>query len=506
VSRLARELDVVVESLVNGDETDASELTAIEAELERGREQLEELRAQRTRLDAGDQTGRLIDRIDGLLVSAESEGLDDQDLLVLDAQRLSVGQVHAGIRTRADEIRHQPLPDELRSLDRAVSAMQRRVASLGILVARVGDFVRQRELVAEAEREVTTAIERVETSGQRNEAFASDNQRLGQLEEKIDRLTGELSDIYTDLGLEGRSVEDARADLDAALAALDVADETALPAAEREARASVDTATAALQEAGEKAAALRRTVAVTQATLDGVAAALAADRHWSWLFPTRVEGTASDATAWLERFADGRTKLLRLEERIDAAERLLEGFPTVAHAALAADTALIGDTERARAVAEVLGEELRVSLDRPAIRRALFDDAAIVGVDPVAGELTLEGPDGRSTRPFESYSTGEQAFAFTQARIRELVPPTAPNRLLVLDEFGAFVSVDRLPMLTEFLTQETLGAICDQVLVILPLQVDYASDLEFTTGSLADRYRDRAGQVEKRGYLTAPLP
>jgi hypothetical protein len=214
-----------------------------------------------------------------------------------------------------------------------------------------------------------------------------------------------------------------------------------------------------------------------------------------------VAGTANG----LARFAAGRARLLALDKRLDDADRLLASFRAVANAALSTEDALVGSTSRVRAVRTVLGNELRGFLDTPAIRDALFDGAEIVDVDPVEAHLTLETADGRSTRPFESFSTGEQAFAFTQARIRELVAPPQPNRLLVLDEFGAFVAADRLPALIEFLSAETLGAICDQVLVILPLQVDYEADVGFTTGALAERYRERAAQIADRGYCAVTL-
>ncbi len=466
------------------------------------REQLAELREQRAALDAGGQTARLIDRLDGLLVSADAEGLDDQELVIIRDDRYSVREVHAGMRLRADELHGRPLPEDLVALDAAISAAQRRAARLNTLVGTLEDLARQGELVTEADSEVELAVRRAQTAGALDEAFREDSKRLGQLEEQIDRLGVDLASVYEQMGLiAGQSLEDARADLAAELSDLGIESVERLPLEEEAARLHVEEATAAVKHAGERAAALRRSVTVVQAAIDGIASNLSTDPAWSWVVPGPVAGT----TDGLARFAAGRARLLRLEKRLDDADRLLDGFRTVANAALNQDDALIGSTPRVRAVRRVLGNELREFLDTPAIRSALFDGAAVVDVDPVEAHLTLETADSRSTRPFESFSTGEQAFAFTQARIRELIAPQQPNRLLVLDEFGAFVAADRLPALIEFLTADTLGAICDQVLVILPLSVDYEADVHFTTGALEERYRDRAGQIADRGYCAVAL-
>jgi hypothetical protein len=477
-------------------------LDAVRDLLEEAREHIAHLRAERAALDSSGQTARLIDRLDGLLVSADAEGLDEQELAVMREQRFSVREVHAGMRARADELRGKPLPDELQAIDRALAEARRRGARLNTLLQTLNDLARQRQLLQQADDEVGAALARAQTAGTLDEAFRTDAKRLGQLEEQIDQLGRELASVYEQMGLQsGQSLEDAHADLYAALNALTLPDPGDLPAAESAARLAVEQATAAVTAAVEQAASLRRSVTVVQAAISGALSTLASDPLWGWLATSSVPA-APDA---LERFAQGRARLLRLEQRLDDADRLLDSFKVVADAALNAEDAMIGDAPHVKALRRVLGEELRVFLDTPAIRTALFDGDQVTHVDPVEGELTVQGADGPITRPFQSFSTGEQAFAFTQARIRELEPPAQPNRLLVLDEFGAFVAADRLPLLIDFLADEALGAICDQVLVILPLQVDYAADLEYTTGTLADRYEDRARQIAECGYCAVPL-
>ncbi|KQP84570.1 hypothetical protein ASF35_06700 [Aeromicrobium sp. Leaf291] len=103
------------------------------------------------------------------------------------------------------------------------------------------------------------------------------------------------------------------------------------------------------------------------------------------------------------------------------------------------------------------------------------------------------------------FSTGEQAFAFTQARILDITPSSKPNRLLVLDEFGAFVSADRLPDLAAFLSAPEVEEVANQVLVILPLHVNYELEVEHTTGTLRKSYEMRLAQIRERDYCAVPL-
>ena len=143
------------------------------------RSQLEELRRQRALLDAGGQTSRLIDRVDGLLVSAAAEGLDDQEFAIMRDERFSVGEVQAGMRMRAEELRGRPLPEELQTLDRAIAEAQRHAAWLNTLANTLSDLDRRQELLTQADEEVRLALERAENAGARDEAFSRGQPAIG---------------------------------------------------------------------------------------------------------------------------------------------------------------------------------------------------------------------------------------------------------------------------------------------------------------------------------------
>ena len=151
---------------------------------------------------------------------------------------------------------------------------------------------------------------------------------------------------------------------------------------------------------------------------------------------------------------------------------------------------------------DALGNDFRERLDNPAIRKALFGGNELRRLDLRTRTLVWHDDSGVVQRPLEAFSTGEQAFAFTQARILGLEElPADQDRLLVLDEFGAFVAADRLAELASFLAADDVQKRASQVLVILPLQANYEAERDETTGWLRDRYDDRLRQLNESGYI-----
>jgi ABC-type molybdenum transport system ATPase subunit/photorepair protein PhrA len=106
-------------------------------------------------------------------------------------------------------------------------------------------------------------------------------------------------------------------------------------------------------------------------------------------------------------------------------------------------------------------------------------------------------------KPLEALSSGEQAFAFTQARLARLSQETAvaANRLIALDEFGAFVSVNRMRQLAEYLQHWRKTHSADQIVLILPASQDYAALAQASSGARAERYRRMAQALEDHDYL-----
>lgn len=155
------------------------------------------------------------------------------------------------------------------------------------------------------------------------------------------------------------------------------------------------------------------------------------------------------------------------------------------------------------AITAVIEEDAVAQLSAMPIADALFDGGRVQRVSMEDQSITWTTSDGEQrTRPLSVFSSGEQALGFIRARLQQVASTQSQNRLIFLDEFGAFVAADRRRPLAELLTSDDLLGLSDQVVVILPLQSDYEAELEQTTGQLRDTYARRAQDITDRGYFT----
>lgn len=137
------------------------------------------------------------------------------------------------------------------------------------------------------------------------------------------------------------------------------------------------------------------------------------------------------------------------------------------------------------------------------IADALFDGGDVLRVSLDDESITWTTPAGdMRTRPLAAFSSGEQALGFMRARLQQIADQVSENRLIFLDEFGAFISADRRRPLAELLTSDELQLLVEQVVVVLPLQSDYMNELDETTGALHELYDARARAVAEHGYFT----
>lgn len=157
------------------------------------------------------------------------------------------------------------------------------------------------------------------------------------------------------------------------------------------------------------------------------------------------------------------------------------------------------------ALKAIVEEEAQEELSAGPIVEALFDGGEVkrVSLDEGASTITWSTPTGETrTRPLTAFSSGEQALGFMRARLQQIADSPAQNRMVFLDEFGAFVSADRRRPLAELLTGKELQSLTEQVVVVLPLQADYENELSETTGKLHDLNAQRALAIQRTGYFT----
>jgi hypothetical protein len=160
----------------------------------------------------------------------------------------------------------------------------------------------------------------------------------------------------------------------------------------------------------------------------------------------------------------------------------------------------------AEAIDALLERDAMADLSQPAIAAALFGGGRVESLDLRRSIVAWKTTSGeRVSRPLSAFSSGEQALGFVRARLHQIADTRAENRIIFLDEFGAFISADNRRPLAQLLSGSDLEGISDEAVVVLPLQADYESELSQTTGELRDRYENRAREVAQHGYFTELL-
>jgi hypothetical protein len=150
------------------------------------------------------------------------------------------------------------------------------------------------------------------------------------------------------------------------------------------------------------------------------------------------------------------------------------------------------------ALQEWAEQELADVLSSDALRRELFDGATKVTIDLEALAVQWRTPDGaRRRRPLEAFSSGEQVFAYTRAKLDQLaaLKSSAEKTTIVLDEFGAFVARDRFGQLMRYVEDEAVGTAADQIIIMLPW-----SGTPLTQGT-QEELRSAHEDFERLGYF-----
>jgi hypothetical protein len=474
--------------------------------------ELERLTAEYRNLDSTSLVRDLIAEVKLPLQTAQSE-VGDQLLVRLANGSLTVAETLTGVTARGVELADQPEPEQLRQLASDIEAIRSRRALLLILLQNLEQEQQLVDRVQQAREEAESASEQVEQASEAADRSRMANQAVGAAQEALAKAHAELAAIQQQIGSAGStSREDAEADLAGALRQLGL-DDTQLDDAENSARAALHEADRRLAEHEASASSIRRRLTVRQTEIDLMIDRILSTSRYQWLLDS-VPGLSEQLRANGARysaFAKLRLGLIEASESSFNAANLLSSLVGIAQSFFQIEPSKTDEppsdlTQKLRPGFEtVLGQRLKDALNSPSIRRDVLDGAEVIRVRPATAMLTLKDGEGNIVnRSMDAFSSGERAFAFTQARIADLNPPQEPNRVLVLDEFGAYVAADRLPDLAAFL-EGVIGRIADQVIVILPLHVDYAQEIGETRGTLRQRYEERLAQLNDRGYCAVRL-
>jgi hypothetical protein len=147
------------------------------------------------------------------------------------------------------------------------------------------------------------------------------------------------------------------------------------------------------------------------------------------------------------------------------------------------------------------------------VRSTLFDSAESVFIDLKSMEARWDLSGEERVRSLQAFSSGQQAFAYTRARLSLLDqdPHVTRNRLIALDEFGALIAANGMRTLAAYLRERRVAAPQDQIAVVLPLterlgigdEPESHESFEEAIDDPANQARRR--QLQRRGYFVEEL-
>ncbi len=495
-----------------GIEPDSAALERRISELEAESANLE---AEQRELDAAPAMRELLDVVGGEFETAESQGLGSQ-IAIDDPEtdiQLTVSQTRAGLSTRRSYLEGQPPPPQARELAERLSSIHDRLARCFALRQRLADVERFERLVSTNEDRVDRAL--LVDAGTTGDEVRALEERRRRNDEALLQLAAARAGIAQQLGpAEASSDEALSAQLEAARRRLHFggsADE--LDGIAAEAKDEADAAQAAVAIAQDRQASLRRDAARARAEILRAAVALVESEALDWIrgevqLPSRfrfeqtvdeaityVEAARSLAMAVAERLGRHRIQLAAVERGLTSVAREIRGQRVDA-------------IEYVSELRAWLGQEFSSWFNNPRVRHEILRDAeGDVIVNLNEREVRWTEASRPKARPLEAFSSGEQAFAYTRARLALLDEDAAAsrNRLIVLDEFGAFIAHDRFQGLLEYLQERARERTRDQVLIVLPLSQDYAELSRSAVGSEAKRLHALADSVSTRKYAVRVL-
>lgn len=457
-------------------------------------------------LDAGSRVVTFIDEISPPLEALIDEGLGDQIVLSVGDVVISAFELRQALRGREDEIGEEKSPARAIELKSEIATLSRGVGDLQELDNALIRTRKAEENLQEATNELVDArkslgkskgqLERYDELTKDRDGFLAD---LNQVVERAVKLRGDLGAPQL---ASRRQIE---TELNAILADRDLGVDDLAPRL-----SAVEAEMTQIRQLNEDAITglevARRERDQAQSRIRFAFRQLQSDPDFlpAWKAIEDPKTAAEDPGNALSELA-GRAQAFteRTRRSLNTVQTIRILLKEIAKGDEGGD---IGSSELADTIYQSLNERLRGRLSSHAIAEALFEGEELRAVDLRRRTVRWGSGEKQTVRPIESFSTGEQAFAFTQARILALEElPEDRDRLLALDEFGAFVAANRRGLLADFLDGGAVRARASQVLVILPLRSNYQDELPETRGRLKELYERRIEQLESDGYIAEPF-
>jgi hypothetical protein len=418
----------------------------------------------------------LLDRLVTTLAPAAGGGLRARTVAIVADQSLTAGDLLDAVRQRRERLlADAPAVEEL---DERLARLEAHDNQLAALENRVVEREKKRAEVAEAEQALEELSEASDSEGESVAERAAARATAQRVEIEVAAALGATERQLAQLG-GGLSLEDLNAELERRLAEAGTTRAT-LQGDLRGARVGLagiddelDAGTSRRDELEASGAELSR------ALTDQARALESEERH------TRLRAILGNRTPDPSREGEDLARAWsavheaenRVVRRIQAARGGLDSLASNMNELV--DMIRQGDrlTPGLDPIRKYYEARLLDQFDQAELVKALFDGGELVRVDLAAREVRWKTQrDEPRVRPFQAFSSGERAFAYVQARLAAAGELTALNRVVAIDEFGAFLSRDRLTRLQEAVQRQVDGGVVDQAIVVLPLSHSIAED------------------------------
>jgi hypothetical protein len=508
---LSAELDEIAEVAAEIGVEDTPE--AIVGAIEDLESLLEIVSAEQLNIDAAPTMRLLIDRVSGELGTAERNGLGEQ-LAIDDSEtdtQLTVTQARAGMLTRRAQLEGQPPPPQAKEVAERLADVRHRLDRARQAGGALERAERFKRLAETNEQRVDTALAAMDPSiTERSreleaESRASD-ERLLELAARRASLRQQLAGLAG-----GETVESVTAKLNEALRRCGVSVDD-LDNALQQAEQLSSRSQQALEVSSAEVLTAKRELARANADIQRSATALTTDPQLDWLrqglsLSAVAIGNSPESMLRMIEVArssirTARTRLGSLRGQLGALRRGLSGLGQHLRGNDPATQEYLEELEI------WLGGRFSSWFNIPRVRSELLPNAdGNIAVNLQRREVIwVEGSTERM-RPLEAFSSGDAAFAYTRARLAILDEETvhSRNRVIALDEFGAFMAFDRLAGLMAYLQERASDHPQDRVLVVLPLIRDYAVQAAEVIGPEGARLQRIADDIQRKGFTIQEL-
>lgn len=477
------------------------------------RDELENLAAAQAKIDASPVMQGLLGQVADSLGTAEQRGFGNQ-IALEDTDggiALTVSEARVGFVTRRRTLEMQPPPPEARDIADSITLTRTRLQRGMYLVNIHDELQRFRRLVQTNEERVTSALVTADPDAEAE--MRREDKARRDLDEGLLALATERAALQEQLGAPSgvslqQSLEEQLAEtLEATNESLD----SLADAAQKTDSDLTELQTELTGVERDLAGATKEQARVEADSRRAVNELLAGPFDWlSFEHPEIVD--PDDPIATRSRIAVNDQARQVLDAVLDrlGAQRAQLGAVNAALRGIAGhirgEDVSLG--QYSGPLQDWLGGQFSAWFNLERVREQLLPDATgEVAVDVSARTVVWTEGSVTRTRPLDAFSSGEQAFAYTRARIGVLDERThrPTNRLIVLDEFGAFISHDRMSQLLGYLRDRVAENPHDQVLVVLPLSRDYGELAATAVGKEGRRLAKLNEQITHNKYAVQVL-